>query len=124
MQKELKFFIFIGLSTVFIDFFFYNFFISATILSINFAKSISFLMGTIFSYFMNRSFTFSENIYKQGSAYRFVAIYSFSFVLNVFSNALLYEVFSSIYFAYIIATGLSAASNFIGMKFYVFKMRT
>ena len=81
-------------------------------------------MGTIFSYFMNRSFTFGENIYKQGSAYRFVAIYSFSFVLNVFSNALLYEVFSSIYFAYIIATGLSAASNFIGMKFYVFKMRT
>jgi putative flippase GtrA len=124
LQKELKFFIFIGLSTVFIDFFFYNFFISATILSINFAKSISFLMGTIFSYFMNRSFTFGENIYKQGSAYRFAVIYSFSFVLNVFSNALLYEMFSSLYFAYIIATGLSAASNFIGMKYYVFKMRT
>jgi len=118
-------FLFVGGTTVLIDFLVYSFLLWLHI-DANLAKTISFSCGTVFAYFANRSITFSAS----GSLSRFmlfVAIYVTTLFINVGSNA---AVLASVdvgnanvnyLIAFVIATGLSATLNFLGMKFFVFK---
>jgi putative flippase GtrA len=121
LKKEIIFFSIVGFSTVAIDYFFYNFFLSNQILGVNTSKGLSFLIGTAYSYLMNRFFTFSHTAYKDGSILRFLTIYVLALLLNVTVNWLIFMIYSSIALSFFIATGFSAAFNFIGLKFYVFR---
>jgi len=57
-NKELLKYIFVGLSTVLIDFLIYKFLIKFIVIYL--AKTISFLSGTFFSYQLNRTWTFKS----------------------------------------------------------------
>lgn len=70
---------------------------------------------------MNRFFTFSHAVFEDGSIYRFLMVYVLALVLNVTINGLMLIIYSSIVCSFLVATGFSAAFNFIGMKLYVFK---
>ena len=120
---QFKRFLIVGLVSVFIDFIFYKFFLFFTLPSIS--KTISFLLGSISSYFANKLFTFRSKNNSLDKLIRFIIIYFISLIINVSINSFLIANISSeskniIYISFIIALASSATFNFICMKKYVF----
>jgi putative flippase GtrA len=134
IKRELGIFLIVGLLTVGIDFLIYHGFIYLQpfgLDSINIAKGFSFISGTIFAYFANRFWTFNQQTTGFGSIFRFVVVYILGLIANIAINYLCIAWFGSpalaleytLLIAFILATGVSASLNFIGMKFSVFTDR-
>ena len=122
-NKELLKYIFVGLSTVLIDFLIYKFLIKFIVIYL--AKTISFLSGTFFSYQLNRTWTFKSGKKTLSQFIKYLIIHITSLVLNVFINSLLLNTFSKNYFlsyevSFLIATLISATYNFLFIKFFIF----
>jgi len=122
-NKELLKYIFVGLSTVLIDFLIYKFLIKFIIIYL--AKTISFLSGTFFSYQLNRTWTFKSGKKTLSQFIKYLIIHITSLVLNVFINSLLLNTFSKNYFlsyevSFLIATLTSATYNFLFIKIFIF----
>ena len=94
-NKELLKYIFVGLSTVLIDFLIYKFLIKFIVIYL--AKTISFLSGTFFSYQLNRTWTFKSGEKTLSQFIKYLIIHITSLVLNVFINSLLLNIFSKNY---------------------------
>lgn len=94
-------------------------------MSIDTAKAMGFIVGTLFAYFANRFWTFGHKQHAAGSGWRFVALYTAALSANVLINALVLSVMmglaGAMSMAFLIATAVSAMMNFVGMKFFVFK---
>jgi len=122
-NKELLKYIFVGLSTVLIDFLIYKFLIKFIVIYL--AKTISFLSGTFFSYQLNRTWTFKSGKKTLSQFIKYLIIHITSLVLNVFINSLLLNTFSKNYFlsyevCFLIATLTSATYNFLFIKIFIF----
>ncbi len=122
-NKELLKYIFVGLSTVLIDFLIYKFLIKFVVIYL--AKTISFLSGTFFSYQLNRSWTFKSGKKTLSQFIKYLIIHITSLVINVFINSLLLDTFSKNYFlsyevSFLIATLTSAIYNFLFIKMFIF----
>ena len=122
-NKELLKYIFVGLSTVLIDFLIYKFLIKFIVIYL--AKTISFLSGTFFSYQLNRTWTFKSGEKTLSQFIKYLIIHITSLVLNVFINSLLLNIFSKNYFlsyevSFLIATLTSATYNFLFIKIFIF----
>ena len=122
-NKELLKYIFVGLSTVLIDFLIYKFLIKFIVIYL--AKTISFLSGTFFSYQLNRTWTFKSGEKTLSQFIKYLIIHITSLVLNVFINSLLLNTFSKNYFlsyevSFLIATLISATYNFLFIKTFIF----
>ena len=122
-NKELLKYIFVGLSTVLIDFPIYKFLIKFIVIYL--AKAISFLSGTFFSYQLNRTWTFKSGKKTLSQFLKYLIIHITSLVLNVFINSLLLNTFSKNYFlsyevSFLIATLTSATYNFLFIKIFIF----
>ena len=122
-NKELLKYIFVGLSTVLIDFLIYKFLIK--FIFIYLAKTISFLSGTFFSYQLNRTWTFKSGEKTLSQFIKYLIIHITSLMLNVFINSLLLNTFSKNYFlryevSFLIATLTSAIYNFLFIKVFIF----
>lgn len=122
-SKELLKYIFVGLSTVLIDFLIYKFLIKFIVIYL--AKTISFLSGTFFSYQLNRTWTFKSGKKTLSQFIKYLIIHITSLVLNVFINSLLFNTFSKNYFlsyefSFLIATLTSAIYNFLFIKRFIF----
>jgi len=118
-NKELLKYIFVGLSTVLIDFLIYKFLIKFIVIYL--AKTISFLSGTFFSYQLNRTWTFKSGKKTLSQFIKYLIIHITSLILNVFINSLLLNTFSKNYFwsyevCFLIATLTSATYNFLFIK--------
>lgn len=124
IKRELGIFLIVGSLTVLVDFGVYRGLLWLDIISIDFAKGMSFLAGTIFAYFANRFWTFGHQSIAAGSISRFAVLYLSTLIANIAVNALalkaLIDVPSSLQWAFLLATGVSATLNFLGMKFFVF----
>jgi putative flippase GtrA len=123
-RKELTIFLVVGGLTVVVDYLIYRGIFLMGLLDINLAKGAGFLAGTVFAYFANRLWTFGTSAHAAGSAWRFAALYALTFLINTYANAFMLSFLSgipnSVQAAFVIATGLSAALNFLGMKTLVF----
>ena len=122
-NKELLKYIFVGLSTVLIDFLIYKFLIKFIVIYL--AKTISFLSGTFFSYQLNRTWTFKSGKKTLSQFIKYLIIHITSLVINVFINSLLLNTFSKNYFlsyevSFLIATLTSAIYNFLFIKKFIF----
>ena len=122
-NKELLKYIFVGLSTVLIDFLIYKFLIKFIVIYL--AKTISFLSGTFFSYQLNRTWTFKSRKKTLSQFIKYLIIHITSLVLNVFINSILLNTFSKNYFlsyevSFLIATLTSATYNFLFIKIFIF----
>lgn len=123
-RGELLRFLFVGVCAVGIDLISYTVLLAVG-LPLGVAKGISFAVGTVFAYFANRAITFEG---AQGGLRSFVAfggLYATTLLVNVSLNgavvALLGRSEPVLGLAFFIATGTSAALNFLGMKFVVFR---
>lgn len=124
IKKELAVFLIVGGLTVVLDYLTYRSIVWLDLFESDLAKGVGFLTGTIFSYFANRFCTFSIQNYIAGSVWRFSALYVLTLFINVYVNSLLLSAMKessySVQAAFLVATGLSAALNFMGMKYFVF----
>ena len=123
ISKEIRFFLFLGVLTVLIDYLVY--FISRKlIINISQAKALGFMTGTFFSFLANRNITFRNQNNIWDHLYKFFILYSGTLFLNVTINNSLFNWFSDfdykVQLSILIATSTSAIINFIGMKYFVF----
>lgn len=125
IKRELVMFLIVGASTVLVDFLTYRGLIELQLMQVDMAKVTGFLVGTLFAYFANRFWTFGHKSSLSGSAWRFSALYAITLGANVLINSLslklLADMANAFQFAFLLATGVSACLNFLGMKFFVFK---
>lgn len=125
IKRELHIFLFVGASTVTVDFMTYRGLIQFQDMDVDMAKAAGFVVGTLFSYFANRLWTFGHKSHAAGSASRFMVLYASTLGANVLVNALSLQMFAgtaaAVQLGFLLATGVSASLNFLGLKFFVFK---
>ena len=122
-KEELLKYIFVGLSTVLIDFLIYKFLIKFIVIYLS--KTISFLSGTFFSYQLNRTWTFKSGKKTLSQFIKYLIIHITSLIINVFLNSLLLNSLFKNYFlsyevSFLIATLTSAIYNFLFIKKFIF----
>jgi putative flippase GtrA len=125
IKKELSVFLIVGISTVVVDYIFYQGMVTLQYASTDIAKTFSFIVGTLFAYGANRFWTFSHKEIANNSVLKFLLLYSVSLSANVFINSQFLEFLGNfdleVQISFFFATGVSSTLNFIGMKFIVFK---
>jgi len=125
IKRELAIFLVVGALTVLVDFVSYRGLIEFEVMAVDMAKATGFLIGTLFAYFANRFWTFGHKPHVPGSAWRFAVLYASTLGANVLINSLALKLFAdavaAISLAFLVATGVSASLNFLGMKFFVFR---
>ena len=91
---------------------------------VDLAKALGFLTGAVFAYFANWRFTFGARR-SRWSEVLFVVVYALALVLNVAAHAGVRAWLGTstvdATIAFLVATGLSAAWNFVGMSLFVFR---
>lgn len=127
IRREAAIFLVVGGVTVLVDFASYTLLQALIGLSVDMAKGLGFLIGTAFAYFANRHWTFGHQEPAQGSAWRFALLYGITLAFNVLVNAASLHALQGMAWdrqgAFLLATGVSAFLNFLGMKFLVFRQR-
>ncbi len=125
IKRELGIFLIVGSMAVMVDYLTYRSLVWTQWLGIDVAKAVGFITGTVFAYFANRFWTFGHKSHAAGSVWRFALLYTVTLLANVGINALvltgLAEIPAAVQIAFLIATGVSAAMNFIGLKWFAFK---
>ena len=125
IKKELSVFLVVGISTVVVDYIFYQGMVALQWATIDIAKTFSFIVGTLYAYGANRFWTFSHKETANNRALKFVLLYSVTLSANVLINSQLLEFLRNIDYevqiSFFFATGVSSTLNFIGMKFIIFK---
>lgn len=122
---EITRFALVGATTVIIDLIFYKSLLYANF-DLNWAKGLSFIIGSLFAYFANKRITFLIKSNNFNKIFFFAAVYSFGLLINVVINSSLLKVMYNfeykIMICFFISTFFSALSNYIGMKFFVFNV--
>jgi putative flippase GtrA len=128
MRRELMVFLVVGGLTVWFDFGIYHALMALAGMHSDAAKAGGFLVGTLFAYWANRRWTFGHVAPSRGSWWRFALLYSTTLGTNVLVNALMLQLtpatWHPVHAAFGVATGCSAALNFLGMKYLVFHVDT
>ena len=120
LENEILLFIVIGGLATIVDFIIYSYLL--TFFSINISKLISMLSSSLFSYFMNKIFTFNKGKnYNSKYLIKFYIIFLLNLLTNIFVNYYVYKWTSIKILAFILATLFGMIVNFIGQKFFVFK---
>ena len=135
IKKEIGRFIVSGLCAVGTDMLFY--YLLSLFIGLAVAKGISFCLGTVTAYVMNKYYTFGQKKKSWGEIGRFVAVYAVSLCANIAVNSLtlyvlgvwaLPDIFGTMdphkLLAFLAATATSTCINFIGQKWWVFKPKT
>ncbi len=128
ITKQFRSFFIVGIIAFSIDISFYYFLTSVEV-SVNISKGISFLLGTVFGYFVNSIFTFKVLSLKTILFLRYLGVYILSMILNIFINE---QVFIFLHksmitdqmvklFSVIFATICSMIFNFVSLKLYVYR---
>ena len=119
-QHQFINFVVVGLIVVSIDYFFYKLFNILSLMSFSNSKRISFIIGGIFSFFLNKRFTFNSKNKSPIIPFLFILINLLSFGMNSLSHDFSFKQFSGNY-PFLISTSVSALINYFGQKYIVFK---
>lgn len=119
LKIELPKFILAGFFTVFTDASVY--YILLNYLQHDISKAISFICGTTVSFIINKYWTFQKGGYSHRETASFFILYGATLFINVGINSFVVFISGTFLIAYLLATGISAALNFLGQKFFVFK---
>ena len=119
IKKELKRFLVAGLSAVGTDLVMY--YILLNFMPHDISKAISFLLGTVVAFVINKYWTFEKHEKSYKEMLKFGILYSLTLGTNVMTNKMILEYTSLVFLAFLVATGVSTVLNFIGQKWWVFK---
>lgn len=119
---ELARFVVVGSSAVAVDFVVYYLLTSfVPVVPTSVAKATSFIAGAVLAFVANRGFVFRATGEAKHQIAPFVMLYLASLVLNNAVNAGMLAMGAPKFLAWLFATGSSTVSNFLGMKFIVFR---
>ena len=121
---EIYRYIIVGLCSVLIDFLFYYIFIYFEFLNPNYSKRLSFIMGAIFAFYVNRTYVFKVDEKKLSQYILFSVLYFTSFILNSIIHDYVFLISGLTLISFLSATFVSKATNFIGQKFIIFKKKS
>ena len=118
IKRELNKFIFAGLAAVGTDLLVYYFLLN--LLSPEVSKGISFIIGSLVAFIINKYRTFKkpEKSYKE--MIQFGVLYGATLGLNVTTNKIVLDYTDIVLVSFIVATGISTILNFVGQKWWVF----
>ncbi len=111
-----------GGSAVLVDFLSYIFL--KQYIQINPAKALSFVLGALVGFIINKLWTFESRSFKISEILKYIILYACSALANTLVNKLVLSVFDSVVFAFLCATGVSTIMNFLGQKFFVFSKKS
>ncbi len=119
IKKELKRFLVAGFSAVGTDL--ATYYILLNFFNTDIAKAISFLLGTIVAFIINKYWTFEKHEKSYAEIAKFGILYSATLGANVITNKIILDMFNITIVAFLIATSVSTVLNFIGQKWWVFR---
>lgn len=120
LKKELPRFLVAGFSAVGTDLVTYLILIDW--LNKPIAKGVSFILGSLVAFLINKYWTFETKPLRVQETFAFTVLYLSTLSINVAVNHLVLYVFPlMLMLAFLMATATSTVLNFIGMKFWVFK---
>jgi putative flippase GtrA len=124
ISKKLMVFLIVGGMTVVVDYLVYRGLVLSGLWETGVSKALGFLAGSVFAYVVNRFWTFGDRNHRAGSWLRFSALYALTLFINIFINASMLDLTTdfhySVQWAFLLATGVSAALNFLGINYFVF----
>jgi putative flippase GtrA len=124
---ELGRFVLVGGSAVTVDFLVYFAIVGLVpVVPVAVAKGISFIVGAVVAFFLNRSFGFRAGQQPEDTSRQvvsFTLLYLTTLMLNNGMNALALGQGAPKILAWFLATGTSTVANFLGMKLIVFRRK-
>jgi putative flippase GtrA len=92
------------------------------VLPLNISKGISFLLGTVVAYIINKYWTFEKKEKSYREMFQFGILYGFTLGANVLVNKIVLDLSNNtIILGFIVATGVSTILKFVGQKWWVFR---
>lgn len=85
------------------------------------AKSISYILGAVVGFIINKRWTFQSKKFKISEVFKYIILYVCSALANAGVNQIILSLIPSTVLAFICATGISTIINFLGQKFIVFR---
>jgi len=119
LKKEVKRFLVAGFSAVGTDLITY--YMILNFLHHDIAKAVSFLLGTIVAFVINKYWTFEKHEKSYKEIFQFGVLYATTLGANVLINRFVLDTSEMVFLAFLIATGVSTVLNFTGQKWWVFK---
>ena len=111
----------IGLFALYCDYSIYNFLL--TLIDMDLAKGASTFVGVNISFHLNRVWTFKSKARYFDDLKRYIALYTLTIAVNVYTNKVAYMILEDINAAYFIALFISVTIGFFGQRLWVFKNR-
>lgn len=119
INKEIKRFVIAGFAAVGTDL--VTYYIMLNFFKYDIAKMLSFILGSIVAFMINKYWTFEKYKKSYKQIVQFAILYIATLAVNTIINHFTLNFFKIIFLAFLIATGASTILNFLGQKFWVFK---
>lgn len=119
----LRFLVVGGIATA-IDLVFYVSFIRWLGLSPSWAKRWSFMVGSVWAFFMNKHYTFKQKKAYKKQPFMFACVYGIGWVVNSHGHDAVLSLWNIQPLAYVVGTALSTVTHFILQKYFVFRDAT
>ena len=124
LKTEINRFLMVGITIVLIDLLVYSLLLFLE-LDTYISKGISFNVAALFSFYANKYFTFRSYTKSSFMFFLFLILYLMTLSINVSLNEIVLSFIGdsmlSFSIAYVIAISISATTNFLGMKYIIFK---
>ncbi len=120
-ELEIVKYICVGGGAVLIDFIAYMIMIERLGMNHSVSKGISYILGALFAFVINKLWTFESKRKTHEAFIRFVLLYAATFTANVLINATFLWIGFVPVIGFAFATVTSVVLNYVGQKYWVFK---
>lgn len=120
-ELEIVKYICVGGGAVLIDFIAYMIMIERLGMNHSVSKGISYILGALFAFAINKLWTFESKRKTHEAFIRFVLLYAATFTANVLINATFLWIGFVPVIGFAFATVTSVVLNYVGQKYWVFK---
>jgi putative flippase GtrA len=121
LQHEIVRYTIVGGGAVLIDLFTYTLLIQFKFTDPSWAKRIGFTCGAIWSFLINKFYTFRIYNFKISEPVFFAIVYVTGFLINSLIHDWILKSYDTKAFAFAMATCISIVWNYIGQKWLVFR---
>ena len=91
--------------------------------AVSLAKKVASCVAVIWVFFANKFFTFGVKEETGKQTYKFLILYSITFIINISVHDFLYRLTAVKAISFVLATGMTAVINFSCLKLWVFKKK-